>query len=67
MLKKLTERQKEVINDLGDKTYTVKYIESFIYREDVTTFNNAIAACIINSCCGYVAAVNRIIEKGESK
>jgi hypothetical protein len=61
-IEKLTVKQKEVIERLNHEVYTVKYIEDFIYREGVNTFNNAPVACIMSGCYGFIEAVNQIIK-----
>jgi len=55
----LTEQEKNIINELGDKTYTVDYVEAWVNRED-NVFSNAPAALQAMGVTGYYRAVQRM-------
>jgi hypothetical protein len=53
---KLTEQQKEIINQLNVEPYTAEYVEEWINRKD-SVFENAPAALTAMGAHGFYAAV----------
>lgn len=60
-MKKLTEDEKAVIQRLGDKLYTVDFVESWIDRPSENVFTNAIEALQQMAVEGFMAAVKRLV------
>ena len=56
---KLTGVQKRLVENLGDKTYTVAYIEEWMNRQD-DVFSNAPAALTSMGVHGYLRAINHM-------
>ena len=53
---KLTEQQKEIINQLNVEPYTTEYVEEWINRKD-SVFENALAALTAMGAHGFYTAV----------
>lgn len=58
----LTDYEKELIEELAHPLYTVKYIESWINRQDKVDIN-APAALIAMGVAGYYEAVKMMASK----
>lgn len=57
----LTEKEKELINNLGHSLYTVDYLEHWINRND-NVFVNAPAALNAMGAKGYYDAIRHMIR-----
>lgn len=59
---KLTEIEKQIINELDHPLYTVDFIEKWINQESDVLIN-AVAALMIMGVHGYYEAVHRMAER----
>ena len=58
----LTNKEKEIINRLGDELYTVEFLEEWLNRND-NVFTNAPAALQAMGAKGYYEAVRHMAEQ----
>ena len=63
---KLTEQEKQIIDELNDKLYTVEFVEEWINRND-NVMINPIAALQAMGAKGYHQAVKRMTALRESQ
>lgn len=61
---KLTGKEKEIVQMLGDPIYTVKYLEEWINRNDDVSIN-AVAALTAMGAKGYYRAIQHITEQNQ--
>ena len=59
----LSEKEKKVIERLGDPLYTPEYIQEWVNRDDNVMINPAAAMSAIGAK-GFYTAVKDIIERG---
>lgn len=57
---KLTEIEKQIINELDHPVYTVEFIEKWINREPII---NVVSSLTIMGVHGYYEAVHRMAER----
>lgn len=60
-IKKLTDKEKEIVKTLNHDLYTVEYIEEWINRND-NVFIDAMKALNTMGAHGYYAAVKKMAE-----
>lgn len=63
---KLTEQEKQIIDELNDKLYTVEFVEEWINRDD-NVIINPFAALQAMGAKGYHQAVKRMAALRGSK
>lgn len=57
----MTDQEKIIVNELGDPTYTVDFLEEWINRND-NVMVNAVAALQAMGAKGYYKAVQRMAK-----
>lgn len=62
--RRLSDKEKEIVERLGHSLYTVSYLEEWINRND-NIFVNAPACLNAMGAHGYYAAIQQMAKKGE--
>lgn len=65
-MKTLTEKEKEIVNKLNDRLYTVEFLEEWINRKD-TIVENAPCALQIMCAIGYYEAIRNMAKLEENQ
>lgn len=60
-MKKLTDAEKDAIQRIGDKLYTVDFVEEWLDRPAENVFTNAPAALQQMAVAGFMTAVRRLV------